>query len=156
MKKWFIACRWHLGEFPIYTLFGMLCVLAQLPPSQMRQLTLQVSIRQVHSLPVCHGNSIKYASHCSENLSINRFFVKSPFPFVAPKPRYSLICFGLGWIFVIASLWYHCTGVIVFLALLYDKSFYSLTMVPNLWWLLLRNIWQWQLVIKKVSNFIHT
>jgi len=48
-----------LGELPVFALYGMLCELAQLRPSQTRQLILQVSIRQVQVFPVCHGNNIE-------------------------------------------------------------------------------------------------
>jgi len=36
-EKWFNPCTQHLGEFPIYALYGVLCELAQLLPSQTRQ-----------------------------------------------------------------------------------------------------------------------
>ena len=41
-------------------------------------------------------------SFLSEDLSIIRFFAKSPLSLVVPRPLYSLIGFGLGLIFVIA------------------------------------------------------
>jgi len=98
-ERHFNACTQHLGELPLYALYGMLCEVSQLLPSQMRQLTLQVSIQQVRSFPVCHGNNITFLS---ENLSIIRFFTKSPLSLVVPRPLYSLIGFGLGLISVIA------------------------------------------------------
>jgi len=58
-EKCYNVCTQHLGELPIYTLYGVLCELAQLLPLQTRQLILQVSIRQVHAFPACHGNNIK-------------------------------------------------------------------------------------------------
>jgi len=58
-EKCFNACTQHLGELPIFALYGVLCELAQRLPSQTQQLILQVSIRQVHVFPACHGNNIK-------------------------------------------------------------------------------------------------
>jgi len=63
----------------------------------------------------------------SENLSILRSFVKSPFSLVVPKPLYSLICLDLGLIFVIAfavprwCITFQLVGI--FLVLFHDKVF---------------------------------
>ena len=58
-EKCFNACTQHLGELPMYALYGALCELSQLRPSQTRQRILQVSIQHLHAFSVCHGNNIK-------------------------------------------------------------------------------------------------
>jgi len=45
--KCFTACTPHLGEFPLYFLY-----------SNHSSVLLQVSIQQVYTFPVCHGNNI--------------------------------------------------------------------------------------------------
>ena len=57
-EKCFNACTQHLGEFPIYALYGVLCESAQLLFLQTRQLILQMSRPQVHAFLVYHGNTI--------------------------------------------------------------------------------------------------
>jgi len=87
-------------------------------------------MHQVHSFLVCHGNITKEVSHFSENLSISRFFVKSSFSFVVTKPRYSLRCFSLGWIFVSAFALLRC-GAIVQVSLFFSPYFMMNRLIPN-------------------------
>ena len=130
-EKCFSACTQHLGEYPIYTLYGVLCELAQLLPLQTRQLMLQVSIQQVHAF-----SCMSWEQHwigfpfLSENLSIILFFVTSPFSFVAPRPQYSLGCFSLGWIFVVAFALFRY-GTTVQLSLFFSPYFMINLLIPN-------------------------